>query len=48
MQSTHSPDVGAQAPDFTLPGHTDHDVQLVGMRGKKIVLLFYVFDFSPG
>jgi peroxiredoxin len=42
------PEVGAEAPDFTLPAHTDHDVRLSELRGKKTVLLFYVFDFSPG
>lgn len=41
-------EVGAQAPDFTLPAHTDTDVTLSSLRGKKVALLFYVFDFSPG
>ena len=42
------PEVGSPAPDFTLPAHTDGEIQLTGLRGKKVVLLFYVFDFSPG
>ncbi len=42
------PELGAIAPDFTLPAHTDGDVKLSDLRGKKVVLLFYVFDFSPG
>lgn len=42
------PDVGSEAPSFTLPAHTDGEVQLADLRGKKVVLLFYVFDFSPG
>ena len=42
------PEVGSPAPDFTLPAHTDVDVQLSAMRGKKVVLLFFPFDFSPG
>ena len=40
--------VGASAPDFTLPAHTDQDVSLSALRGKKVALLFYPFDFSPG
>ena len=42
------PAVGSAAPDFLLPAHTDAEVQLSAMRGTKIVLLFYPFDFSPG
>ena len=42
------PTVGSEAPDFLLPAHTEGDVQLSAMRGKKVVLLFYPFDFSPG
>jgi peroxiredoxin len=42
------PEIGAPAPDFTLPAHTDRDLHLADLRGKKVVLLFYVFDFSPG
>ncbi len=41
-------EVGAHAPDFTLPAHTEADVTLSELRGKKVALLFYVFDFSPG
>ena len=42
------PEVGTTAPDFTLPAHVGHDITLSELRGKKVVLLFYVFDFSPG
>lgn len=42
------PEVGAPAPDFTLPAHLDADVQLSSLRGKKVVVLFFPFDFSPG
>ena len=42
------PEVGAQAPDFTLPSHLDGEVQLSAMRGTKVAILFYPFDFSPG
>ncbi len=48
MEQATSLNVGATAPDFSLPAHTDEDVRLADLRGKKIVLLFYVFDFSPG
>jgi peroxiredoxin len=52
MSSTmlSTPDVGDQAPDFTLPGTPDGDpVSLASFRGSKHVLLaFYAFDFSPG
>ncbi|MBA2450588.1 MAG: redoxin domain-containing protein [Chloroflexi bacterium] len=42
------PEVGSAAPDFTLPAHTDREIRLSDLRGRKVVLLFYVFDFSPG
>jgi peroxiredoxin len=42
------PEVGAPAPDFILPSHLDNDIQLSAMRGTKVVVLFYPFDFSPG
>jgi peroxiredoxin Q/BCP len=42
------PEIGAPAPDFTLPSHLEGDVQLSAMRGTKVAILFYPFDFSPG
>ncbi len=48
MEQAVATDVGMPAPDFTLPAHTDEQVRLAEQQGKKIVLLFYVFDFSPG
>ncbi len=42
------PTVGEVAPDFTLPSHHDGEVQLSALRGGKVALLFYPFDFSPG
>ncbi len=42
------PEIGTPAPDFSLPTHTDQDVRLADLRGRKAALLFYVFDFSPG
>jgi peroxiredoxin len=42
------PEIGAPAPDFTLPSHLDVDVQLSAMRGTKVAICFYPFDFSGG
>ena len=42
------PEIGAPAPDFTLPSHLDSDVQLSSLRGTKVAVCFYPFDFSPG
>ena len=40
-------EVGAQAPDFTLPDYNKQQVSLADFRGKKNVLLvFYPFAFS--
>jgi peroxiredoxin Q/BCP len=43
--------IGAQAPDFTLPGIKDgekRDYTLSEYRGRKVVLAFYPGDFTPG
>ena len=41
-------EVGAQAPDFTLPSTTGEPISLSQFRGKKLVLLeFYGADFAP-
>jgi peroxiredoxin len=44
------PGIGDQAPEFSLPGTPDGDtVSLASFRGSKHVLVvFYIFDFSPG
>jgi peroxiredoxin len=42
------PEIGAQAPDFTLPSHLDVDVQWSSLRGTKVAICFYPFDFSGG
>jgi mycoredoxin-dependent peroxiredoxin len=42
------PEIGAPAPDFTLPSHLDSDVQLSSLRGTKVAVLFFPFAFSPG
>lgn len=42
-------EVGMVAPDFTLPLSRDHQITLSDYRGKKkVVLAFYVFDFTGG
>jgi AhpC/TSA family len=41
-------EVGAPAPDFTLPSTTGEQISLSQFRGKQPVLLeFYGSDFSP-
>jgi peroxiredoxin (alkyl hydroperoxide reductase subunit C) len=40
-------EVGAPAPDFTLPDQDGHEVSLADLRGKRTVLVFYPLDFSP-
>jgi peroxiredoxin len=38
---------GDTAPDFELMDENKNKVSLAGLRGKKVVLLFYPMDFSP-
>ncbi len=40
-------EVGAQAPDFSLPDQDGKVVSLEDLRGKRTVLVFYPLDFSP-
>jgi cytochrome oxidase Cu insertion factor (SCO1/SenC/PrrC family) len=41
-------DMGAQAPDFTLPSTTGTPISLSQFKGKNHVLLqFYSLDFNP-
>jgi peroxiredoxin len=40
-------EVGAPAPDFTLPDQDGKQVSLEDLRGKRTVLVFYPLDFSP-
>lgn len=39
--------IGEPAPDFELMDENKTKVTLQGLRGKKVVLLFYPMDFSP-
>ncbi len=40
-------EVGQQAPDFTLRDQDGKEVSLSGLRGRKVLLVFYPNDFSP-
>jgi peroxiredoxin len=42
------PEIGSPAPDFTLPSHLEGEVQLSALRGTKVAICFYPFDFSGG
>src|SRR5512135_2206075 len=43
-----APNVGDQAPDFTLPDQDGNPVSLAGLRGKSVVLYFYPKADTPG
>jgi peroxiredoxin (alkyl hydroperoxide reductase subunit C) len=38
---------GEPAPDFTLRDQDGEDVSLADYRGRRVLLMFYPFDFSP-
>lgn len=38
---------GEQAPDFALNDQDGEEVKLSDYRGRKVLLVFYPFDFSP-
>jgi peroxiredoxin len=38
--------VGETAPDFSLPDQDGEDVSLSDFRGRRVLLIFYPFDFS--
>jgi peroxiredoxin len=40
--------VGMPAPDFTLPDAEGRMVSLKDFRGKRVLLVFYPLDWSPG
>ncbi len=42
------PQIGQQAPEFTLPSQDGTDVSLKDFRGKYVVLYFYPKDNTPG
>ena len=37
-----------QAPDFTLTDHQGRQVQLSGLRGRKVIVYFYPAAMTPG
>jgi peroxiredoxin len=39
--------VGQEAPDFSLPGHTNKDVTLRDLRGRNVVLAFFPLAWTP-
>ncbi len=39
--------IGEKAPDFTMKDQHDNDVRLSDFQGKKVLLAFYVADWSP-
>lgn len=41
-------EVGAKAPEFTLPRDGGEDVSLGGLQGQNVVLYFYPKDDTPG
>lgn len=41
-------EIGAIAPNFTLPDKDGHEVSLSDFRGQKVVLYFYPKDSTPG
>lgn len=43
---TGVPEVGDQAPDFTLRNEVGEEVTLSALRGGNVVLMFYPFAFS--
>jgi peroxiredoxin len=42
------PKVGEHAPDIRLQGIGGKEWSLADQRGKSVVLLFYVLDWTPG
>lgn len=38
---------GTQAPDFTLANQKGEKVNLAGLRGRPVILVFYPADWSP-
>jgi peroxiredoxin Q/BCP len=45
---TPAPEVGDQAPDFTLHSTQHGEMSLSGLRGKKVLIAFYPRDFTGG
>jgi peroxiredoxin Q/BCP len=41
-------EVGAAAPEFSVPAHTGENIRLSDLRGKPVVLWFYPKADTPG
>ena len=48
LETNKLPEVGAKAPEFTLPDSEGKLVSLASFAGKKVVLYFYPRDNTPG
>ena len=46
-QAAHA-EIGAPAPDFTLPADGGRTISLKGLRGRKVVLYLYPKDDTSG
>lgn len=44
----NEPEIGAPAPEFSLPTDGGQNVALADLRGRKVVLYFYPKDDTPG
>jgi cytochrome oxidase Cu insertion factor (SCO1/SenC/PrrC family) len=45
--SGHALEVGDKAPDFELDSSKGGKVKLSSLKGKNVLINFYVLDFSP-
>ena len=43
----HAIEVGDKAPDFELDSTTGGKLKLSSLKGKNVLINFYVLDFSP-
>jgi peroxiredoxin len=48
MDDNKTLQVGDGAPDFTLKGIGLKETSLRDFRGRKVVILFYPLDWTPG
>ncbi|MEM7239381.1 MAG: thioredoxin-dependent thiol peroxidase [Pseudomonadota bacterium] len=46
--SSQSPEIGAPAPKFELPGDGERNVALSDYAGRKVIVYFYPKDDTPG
>jgi hypothetical protein len=47
VHSVHALEVGDKAPDFDLDSTKGGKLKLGSVRGKNILINFYVLDFNP-